>query len=86
MARSRCYSTLRIWSAACATGEEPLTIAIALNEAGWFERRIIEILASDASTKAIERAARVFIKSALFEICRRYCATAISSRRVQAGV
>ena len=49
-------STLRIWSAACATGEEPLTIAMALNEAGWFERASIEILASDASTKAIERA------------------------------
>lgn len=49
-------STLRIWSAACATGEEPLTIAIALNEAGWFERASIEILASDASSKAIERA------------------------------
>src|SRR5688500_11537920 len=48
-------STLRIWSAACATGEEPLTIAMALNEAGWFERASIEILASDASTKAIER-------------------------------
>lgn len=49
-------STLRIWSAACATGEEPLTIAIALNEAGWFERAPIEILASDASSNAIERA------------------------------
>lgn len=49
-------STLRIWSAACATGEEPLTIAIALNEAGWFERVPIEILASDASSRAVERA------------------------------
>jgi chemotaxis protein methyltransferase CheR len=49
-------SRLRIWSAACATGEEPLTIAIALNEAGWFERASIEIVASDASSKAIDRA------------------------------
>lgn len=49
-------STLRIWSAACATGEEPLTIAIALNEAGWFQRASIEIVASDASSKAIDRA------------------------------
>ena len=49
-------STLRIWSAACATGEEPLTIAIALNEAGWFERASIEIMASDASSKALDRA------------------------------
>ena len=49
-------STMRIWSAACATGEEPLTIAMALNEAGWFERASIEIVASDASSKAIERA------------------------------
>jgi chemotaxis protein methyltransferase CheR len=48
-------ATLRIWCAACATGEEPLTIAMALNEAGWFERASIEILASDASSKAIDR-------------------------------
>ncbi|HAO12988.1 MAG TPA: chemotaxis protein CheR [Planktothrix sp. UBA8407] len=47
---------LRIWSAACSTGEEPLTIAIALNEAGWFERVPIEIWASDASSKAINKA------------------------------
>ena len=50
-------STLRIWSAACATGEEPLTIAMALDEAGWFQRASIEIVASDASSKAVERAA-----------------------------
>jgi chemotaxis protein methyltransferase CheR len=53
---TNCASPLRIWSAACATGEEPLTIAMALNEAGWFERAPIEIHASDASTKAIEKA------------------------------
>ena len=49
-------STLRIWSAACATGEEPLTIAMALNEAGWFEKVPIEIFATDASSKALARA------------------------------
>jgi chemotaxis protein methyltransferase CheR len=59
-------STLRIWSAACATGEEPLTIAMALNEAGWFERASIEILASDASSKAIERATRGVYKERAF--------------------
>jgi chemotaxis protein methyltransferase CheR len=56
----------RIWSAACATGEEPLTIAIALNEAGWFEKASIEIFASDASSKAIERATQGVYKERAF--------------------
>ncbi len=47
---------IQIWSAACSTGEEPLTIAIALYEAGWFERVPIEIYASDASSMAIDKA------------------------------
>jgi len=49
---------LRIWSAGCATGEEPLTIAMALNEEGWFNRAPIEIYGSDASTTGIEKARR----------------------------
>ncbi len=47
---------LHIWSAACASGEEPLSIAMALNEAGWLDRAPIEIYASDASPAAIARA------------------------------
>lgn len=48
--------TLRIWSAACSTGEEPLSIAIALQEAGWFKRASIEIVASDLSQSALAKA------------------------------
>jgi chemotaxis protein methyltransferase CheR len=47
---------LRIWSVPCATGEEPLTIAMLLAEGGWFDRAPIEVLASDASPRAVERA------------------------------
>lgn len=57
LARAR-PEPLRIWSASCATGEEPLAIAMALKEAGWFERATIEIYASDASHTAIESAVR----------------------------
>jgi len=47
---------LRIWSAGCAAGEEPLSIAIALQEAGWFDRIPIEIIATDVSESALARA------------------------------
>ncbi len=48
---------LRIWSAACSTGEEPFSLAMALlarcpPQAGWE----IEILASDVSTRALAAA------------------------------
>ena len=46
---------LRIWSAACATGEEPYTIVMALLEAGLGDLPI-EIHASDASEAALAKA------------------------------
>jgi chemotaxis protein methyltransferase CheR len=45
---------LQIWSAACATGEEPYSILIALLEAGWGNHPI-EIRASDGSAAALEK-------------------------------
>lgn len=45
----------RIWSAACASGEEPYTIAMALNEAGWGGYPI-EIFGTDGSELALARA------------------------------
>jgi chemotaxis protein methyltransferase CheR len=47
---------LRILSAACCSGEEPLSIAMALDEGGWFDRLPIEIVGSDASAALVARA------------------------------
>jgi chemotaxis protein methyltransferase CheR len=56
LAREHRGRPIRIWSSPCATGEEPLTIAMALEEAGWFDRLPIEIHGSDGSPLAISRA------------------------------
>lgn len=57
---------LRIWSSACATGEEPLSIAIMLNEFQWFEKIFIEIYGSDISISALEKAKRGIYKERSF--------------------
>jgi chemotaxis protein methyltransferase CheR len=58
--------TIRIWSAACATGEEPLTLAMALDEAGLFDCGSIQIRASDASSAAIEKAKKGIYRDRAF--------------------
>ncbi len=49
--------SLRIWSAACSTGEEPLTLSIILNEyLQYLFNWDVEILATDISTRALDLA------------------------------
>jgi chemotaxis protein methyltransferase CheR len=48
----------RIWSAACCSGEEPLSIAIALAESGALDGHPVEIVGSDASEAMLARARR----------------------------
>jgi chemotaxis protein methyltransferase CheR len=45
---------MRVWSAACATGEEPLTLAMLLDREGLLDR--VDIVASDISRRARDRA------------------------------
>lgn len=49
---------LRVWSAACCSGEEPISLAIALDQEGLLDRMPIEIVASDASPALVQRARR----------------------------
>ncbi|MDQ3037198.1 MAG: protein-glutamate O-methyltransferase CheR [Myxococcota bacterium] len=56
IARARAGERIRIWSAACATGEEPITIAILLARAGVLDDA--EIVATDLSARALDRARR----------------------------
>jgi chemotaxis protein methyltransferase CheR len=48
--------TLRIWSAACSSGQEPYSLAMLLLEAGYSDWRL-DILGTDLSSRILARAA-----------------------------
>jgi chemotaxis protein methyltransferase CheR len=59
LSRIKQDKTLRIWSAGCATGEEPFTIAICvLENLGHFPGWRVEITATDVSPTVLEFARR----------------------------
>jgi chemotaxis protein methyltransferase CheR len=47
---------IRIWHAACATGEEPYTLVMAMYEANLVDNIPVEIFASDINSKALAHA------------------------------
>jgi chemotaxis protein methyltransferase CheR len=73
--------TLRIWSAGCATGEEPYSIAISVADALMFaEAWNIEILATDISKHALTHAERgVYSRRSLEQISPRQLDSYFSS-------
>jgi chemotaxis protein methyltransferase CheR len=67
LAEARTRATrLRIWSAACAGGEEPYTLAMSLLESGQIAPSESSILASDLSPRALERARVGFYRELAF--------------------
>lgn len=62
---------LKIWSAACSTGEEPYTIAMILDRLGALERSTIT--ATDLDAKVIERAMNgIYLERSLKEVPQSY--------------
>ncbi len=47
---------LRIWCAACSTGEEPYTLGMLIEESGIFMPGAVQIIASDINKKVIKKA------------------------------
>ena len=47
---------IRIWSAGCSSGEEPYSLAMLLQEAGWYDHAAFEIFASDINQTVLGKA------------------------------
>ncbi len=66
--RERIILPVRIWHAACSSGEEPYTMAMALNDAGCFANGAVEIIASDVDTEALAQARAAVYRDRSFRV------------------
>jgi len=78
---------LTIWSAACSTGEEALSILMMLDMHGWLEKIPVHIRASDSSEQALQKARSGLYRDRSFrslppEIRERYFTEASGSWRI----
>lgn len=87
ISRKQAIRTLRIWSAGCASGEEPYSLAILLRELlPDVDQWSITILATDINTASLERARQAVYGSWAFreerakELRTRYFVTAPNNR------
>jgi chemotaxis protein methyltransferase CheR len=60
---------IRIWSAGCSSGEEPYSIAMLLQTAGWYEKAAFEIFASDINQSVLAKARRGQYRENAFRAC-----------------
>jgi chemotaxis protein methyltransferase CheR len=57
---------IRIWSAGCSSGEEPYSLAMLLQEAGYFQQAAFEIFASDINQQVLSKARRGHYRESAF--------------------
>ena len=57
---------IRIWSAGCSSGEEPYSIAMLLEEAGFYNQAAFEIFASDINQQVLAKARKGHYRESAF--------------------
>ncbi len=57
---------IRIWSAGCSSGEEPYSLAMLLQESGYFEHATFEIFASDINQQVLAKARKGHYRESAF--------------------
>lgn len=64
------HRPVRIWCAACSTGEEPYTLAMLIHESGLFLPGAVEIIATDIDHHVLEKAEKGWYHKGAFSFRR----------------